>query len=249
MQRWSVVGTVGLSLLVVIGLGAESVASDVPSSNGGDEHEHTYAEVCHMIDGIKVCLMKDDYCAGDEKHFDCDDYAYCYDEVCESLGIPAWQFQFWCELDYRYARATPPFESVHDYWCAYLGDSTEPVECWFQDSSTSSPDPESHVDLQESWGHVVNIVKLPPPDGGTREYYCMVEARLNVQYGCWYQDASTTEPVVPDSIRDRLQCDGEIQDERLFEDGHSPTAGEPVFSEDPEMAELYEEQTGYPAPE
>ena len=131
MQRWSVVGTVGFSLLVVIGLGAESVASDLPTSNGEEETEYTYTEVCHILAGIKVCEMKKYYCAGDENHYDCDDYAYCYDEVCESLDIPAWQFRFWCELEYRYERAAPPYDSVHDYWCAYLGDSEEPVACWF----------------------------------------------------------------------------------------------------------------------
>ena len=76
---------------------------------------------------------------------------------------------------------------------------------------------------------------------GTLHYHFFLFVQRLQQYASMQDNA--------DALRDGLQCDGEIQNERLFEDGHSPTAGEPVFSEDPEMAELYEEQTGYPAPE
>jgi hypothetical protein len=193
-----------------------------------------------------------DYESGPVGHFDCDDYAWCFYDVCEDLGIPAWQFPFSFTMSYRFVKETPPHPSVYDYWCAYVGSSTAPEACWFQDPSETSPNPPSGIGINETGGHVANIVKLPSPTETVHDYYCLVEPQTNRVYGCWYQDSSTSTPTVPDFIIEALVEHwgfDEIFPEDIWEAGHSECAGEAAFTNDPVAVERYEDETGYDAPE
>ena len=216
----------------------------------GDSELSPYEEACQIIDGIRVCGMKPYYCLGDENHYDCDDFAWCFDDVCESLDIPSWELAFGCENEYTFVKETPPHESVFDYWCAYKGDATSPTACWFQDPSEPEPTPPDHVNVSQSWGHAINIVQIPSPTDSVFDYYCLVEPQRanNPIITCWYQDSAVDGPEVPDFAFEEV-CAGDISWSRIVEDGHHPNAGEDPFTTDPDMVDLYEEVTQYPAPE
>ena len=101
----------------------------------------TYQETCEVIGGITVCNMQ--YC--DE--FDCDDFAYAFDEECEELGIPCWQAELWSEDEagnttghvIDIVQTEPPHESVFDYYCAVEPQNNNIYCCWYQDPDDSDP--------------------------------------------------------------------------------------------------------------
>jgi len=63
------------------------------------ELKATRAVTCELIGGVTVCDM--DY---DPQRFDCDDYAWCFDQECSARGVACWQVNIGGRGPFRWSR-------------------------------------------------------------------------------------------------------------------------------------------------
>jgi hypothetical protein len=170
------------------------------------ELARTRAVTCETVGGMTVCNMKYD----DKKfQFDCDDFAWCFDQEAKARGIESWQ--------------------------ANIGARGR----WFWDDDWNA--------------HGINIIKVEmegDPEGQTR--WALIEPQQKdkkiAAVATWLQpegqDPAVPKSVYPDIERYYPWFKKAHQAVFVFEDGHSPVAGEAPFTRFPDKVEQYKELTG-----
>lgn len=161
---------------------------------------------CETLGDMTVCNMKYDT---KQMQFDCDDFAWCFDQECKAQGIECWQANIG-------ARGWGPWAE----WSA----------------------------------HGINIIQIPPLDGDAEGEvrWALVEPQQKEDgleaVATWTQpageDPSVPESVYPDIERYYEFFDNWTQAIYVFQDGHSPVAGEAPFTQHPDKVEQYKKLTG-----
>jgi len=176
------------------------------------------AAVCEVVEGgITVCDMEYDT---KEMKFDCDDFAWCFDQECKAQGIDCWQANLG-------GRGYWPW----DDWNAHgvnvmrieLPDDPADKVRWglVEPQYTRDKDGDGKPDPGVDPAHVVTTWLQNPDEAPQlpKANYPDIEAYYPF-FDQWHQAVY------------------------IFEDGHSTKAGEAPFTDHPEKVRLYKKLTG-----
>ena len=257
----------GLFCLSVIGATAWATepidGDDTGEADNYDIDMESFFETDDLLNSITVHQM--DYSAG----FDCDDFAWCFDDACERRGIPAWELMVSCEEDYTTVERQAPYDTHFDsYFCVLVTSTEEELACWFQDGSTPVRPSWVEVLLDDRNGaHVLNIVQYPNITSD-EEYYCIIEpssTTLNT-IACWFQEPtgssvppggwfpeSTGYPALSEEVLAELKercisgyaglCqEASVMTTGIYEGGHLDPSEAP-FTDIPYLVEAFNEAT------
>jgi hypothetical protein len=231
-----------------------------------DEHEEELMMFWSTVRAIQVGDMPFDPPEGE---FDCDDFAWCFDDVCEELHIESWELWVGCRESFVVSEVPGLWgvwtENGYALYCLDEMTSGENIGCWYQLRTEVPVIPDDLVVARDkrNGSHVMNIIKVPSPPDSDVDQYCIVEPQTNGVVVCWTQDASDAEPIVPIEAKFTLQqflvdnygspagdlCQTtSIMTSTVFEGGHYTYAGEAPFTDHPDVVDLYEQVTGMCAP-
>jgi len=177
------------------------------------------AVACEMIEGnITVCDMQYD---SEEYKYDCDDFAWCFDQECKSQGIDCWQVNIGGKGYFR--------------WDKWSGHGLNIMRIDLPD------DPADKV----RWGMVEPQFDRDRDNDGEPDEGR--EAPMHV-VTTWLQSPNT-KPEVPKANYEEIAAaygffDAWHQAIYIFDDGHSPKAGEVPFTRHPGKVALYKKLTG-----
>ena len=225
-----------------------------------DEHEEVLMDFWQAVLSITVSEMPFNPPEGD---FDCDDYAWCFDDTCEQLNIESWELLVGCRETFAVSHV--PQETGYELYCLDEITTGARVGCWYQLESEAPVIPDYIAALRDkrNGSHVMNIIKVPSPPDSDVDQYCIIEPQSNEVAVCWTQEAIETEPIVPIEAKFTLQQylvdnysgpDGALCQESsimitdIFEGGHYFDLFEAPFTYYPDVVDLYERVTGMCAP-